>query len=162
MARGKNLKKQRKQKQAQQKSSSYEKDGFVFAFDDEQLQERYITQYKFYNTELGGFKQNLPQPSRISHAMATSLTKGNNKKDLDYILDIYRQKDMTWQAKGGKHKDHIFKEARKEVAGAKQMSQYIKAMYKAIEKLDKATGTEIKGETKVRYHMVYYAMTNGG
>lgn len=162
MARGRNLKKQRKQKQAQQKSSSYEKDGFVFAFDDEQLQERYITQYNFYNEELGGIKQNLPQPSRISYAIAKSLTQGKNKKDLDYILDVYRQKDMTWQAKGGKHKEHIFKEARKEVDGSKQMSQYIKAMNKAIDKLNEVTGKEIKGETKVRYHMVYYAMTNGG
>lgn len=162
MARGKNLKKQRKQNEKQKKSSSYEKDGFVFAFDDEQLQERYITQYKFFNEELGGFKQNLPQPAVISYIMAKSLTQGKNKQELDYILDIYRQKDMTWQTKGGKHKDHIFKEARKEVAGSKQMSQYIKAMNKAIKKLNKATGTEIKDETKVRYHMVYYAMTNGG
>lgn len=162
MARGRNLKKQRKQKQRQQKSSSYEKDGFVFAFDDEQLQERYITQYKFFNKELGGFKQNLPQPSRVSYAMAKSLTQGKNKQELDDILDIYRQKDMTWQTKGGKHKEHIFKEARKEVAGSKQMSQYIKAMNNAIDKLDEATGKKIKGETKVRYHMVYYAMTNGG
>ena len=68
------------------KQSTYERDGFVFLFDDEELQKEYIHEYNHFNNlfvEKGKVK--LPKPKKIAYIDAKSLVSGKNQEKLTEI-----------------------------------------------------------------------------
>ena len=68
-----------KPKVNKQKDSKISKSEFNFQFDDENLQQRYITAWKKYEKVLPNF----PKPKSVGRIDAISLTRGKNKKSLD-------------------------------------------------------------------------------
>lgn len=138
--------------------STYERDGFVFLFDDEQLQKEYIHEYNYFNNlfvEKGKVK--LPQPKKISYIDAKSLVSGKNQEKLTEIENVYKQLDYDWEQKGNMHKRHLFQEAVKENDGSQEMSHFIKSTKKLFEELAKATNVpDIANQKRVKYNVVYY------
>lgn len=143
--------------------STYERDGFVFLFDDEELQKEYIHEYnKFNNLFVEKGKVKLPQPKKISYIDAKSLVSGKNQEKLTDIENIYKQLDYDWEQKGNMHKRHLFQEAVKENDGSQEMSHFIKSTEKLFEELAEATNVpDIENKKRVKYNVVYYVRRVG-
>lgn len=143
--------------------STYERDGFVFLFDDEELQKEYIHEYnKFNNLFVEKGKVKLPQPKKISYIDAKSLVSGKNQEKLTEIENVYKQLDYDWEQKGNMHKRHLFQEAVKENDGSQEMSHFIKSTEKLFEELAEATNVQdIVNKKKVKYNVVYYVRRVG-
>lgn len=143
--------------------STYERDGFVFLFDDEELQKEYIHEYnKFNNLFVEKGKVKLPQPKKISYIDAKSLVSGKNQEKLTEIENVYKQLDYDWEQKGNMHKRHLFQEAVKENDGSQEMSHFIKSTEKLFEELAEATNVQdIANKKRVKYNVVYYVRRVG-
>lgn len=143
--------------------STYERDGFVFLFDDEELQKEYIHEYnKFNNLFVEKGKVKLPQPKKISYIDAKSLVSGKNQEKLTEIENVYKQLDYDWEQKGNMHKRHLFQEAVKENDGSQEMSHFIKSTEKLFEELAEATNVpDIVNKKRVKYNVVYYVRRVG-
>lgn len=143
--------------------STYERDGFVFLFDDEELQKEYIHEYnKFNNLFVEKGKVKLPQPKKISYIDAKSLVSGKNQEKLTEIENVYKQLDYDWEQKGNMHKRHLFQEAVKENDGSQEMSHFIKSTEKLFEELAEATNVpDISNKKRVKYNVVYYVRRVG-
>lgn len=143
--------------------STYERDGFVFLFDDEQLQKEYIHEYnKFNNLFVEKGKVKLPRPKKISYIDAKSLVSGKNQEKLTEIENVYKQLDYDWEEKGNMHKRHLFQEAVKENDGSQEISHFIKSTEKLFEELAEATNVpDIVNKKKVKYNVVYYVRRVG-
>ena len=145
------------------KQSTYERDGFVFLFDDEELQKEYIHEYNYFNNlfvEKGKVK--LPRPKKISYIDAKSLVSGKNQENLTNIENVYKQLDYDWEEKGNMHKRHLFQEAVKENDGSQEISHFIKSTEELFEELAEATNvTDIVNKKKVKYNVVYYVRRVG-
>lgn len=140
------------------KQSTYERDGFVFLFDDEYLQKEYIHEYNYFNNlfvEKGKVK--LPKPNKIAYIDAKSLVSGKNQEKLTNIENVYKQLDYDWEEKGNMHKRHLFQEAVKENDGSQEISHFIKSTEKLFEELAEATKVaDIVNKKQVKYNVVYY------
>lgn len=145
------------------KQSTYERDGFVFLFDDEELQKEYIHEYnKFNNLFVEKGKVKLPRPKKISYIDAKSLVSGKNQENLTNIENVYKQLDYDWEEKGNMHKRHLFQEAVKENDGSQEISHFIKSTEKLFEELAEATNVpDIVNKKKVKYNVVYYVRRVG-
>lgn len=143
--------------------STYERDGFVFLFDDEELQKEYIHEYnKFNNLFVEKGKVKLPRPKKISYIDAKSLVSGKNQENLTNIENVYKQLDYEWEEKGNMHKRHLFQEAVKENDGSQEISHFIKSTEKLFEELAEATNVpDIVNKKKVKYNVVYYVRRVG-
>lgn len=143
--------------------TTYERDGFVFLFDDEELQKEYIHEYnKFNNLFVEKGKVKLPQPKKISYIDAKSLVSGKNQEKLTEIENVYKQLDYDWEQKGNMHKRHLFQEAVKENDGSQEMSHFIKSTEKLFEELAEATNVpDIVNKKRVKYNVVYYVRRVG-
>lgn len=143
--------------------STYERDGFVFLFDDEELQKEYIHEYNHFNdlfVEKGKVK--LPQPKKISYIDAKSLVSGKNQEKLTEIENVYKQLDYDWEQKGNMHKRHLFQEAVKENDGSQEISHFIKSTEKLFDELAEATNVpDIVNKKRVKYNVVYYVRRVG-
>lgn len=145
------------------KQSTYERDGFVFLFDDEDLQKEYIHEYNYFNNlfvEKGKVK--LPKPNKIAYIDAKSLVSGKNQEKLTNIENVYKQLDYDWEEKGNMHKRHLFQEAVKENDGSQEISHFIKSTEKLFEELAEATKVaDIVNKKQVKYNVVYYVRQVG-
>lgn len=143
--------------------STYERDGFVFLFDDEELQKEYIHEYnKFNNLFVEKGKVKLPRPKKISYIDAKSLVSGKNQEKLTEIENVYKQLDYDWEEKGNMHKRHLFQEAVKENDGSQEISHFIKSTEKLFEELAEATKvSDIVNKKQVKYNVVYYVRRVG-
>lgn len=143
--------------------TTYQRDGFVFLFDDEELQKEYIHEYNHFNdlfVEKGKVK--LPQPKKISYIDAKSLVSGKNQEKLTEIENVYKQLDYDWESKGNMHKRHLFQEAVKENDGSQEISHFIKSTEKLFEELAEATNVpDIVNKKRVKYNVVYYVRRVG-
>ncbi len=138
--------------------STYQRDGFVFLFDDEELQKEYIHEYNHFNqTFVEKGRVQLPRPKKITYVDAKSLVSGKNQQLLTEIEDVYKQLDYTWEKKGNMHKRHLFQEMVKENSGSQEISHFINSMQKLFDVLAKETKVnDIKNKDKVNYNIVYY------
>ena len=143
--------------------TTYERDGFVFLFDDEELQKEYIHEYNHFNDLfVSKGKVKLPQPEKISYIDAKSLVSGKNQEKLTSIENVYKQLDYDWEQKGNMHKRHLFQEAVKENDGSQEMSHFIKSTEKLFEELAEATNVpDIANKKRVKYNVVYYVRRVG-
>lgn len=145
------------------KQSTYERDGFVFLFDDEELQKEYIHEYNHFNNlfvEKGKVK--LPKPKKISYIDAKSLVSGKNQEKLTEIENVYKQLDYDWEQKGNMHKRHLFQEAVKDNDGSQEISHFIKSTQELFEELEEATKVDsIVNKKQVKYNVVYYVRQVG-
>lgn len=143
--------------------STYERDGFVFLFDDEALQKEYIHEYNHFNDLfVSKGKVKLPRPKKISYIDAKSLVSGKNQENLTNIENVYKQLDYDWEQKGNMHKRHLFQEAVKENDGSQEMSHFIKSTQKLFEELAEATNVpDIENQKRVKYNVVYYVRRVG-
>lgn len=143
--------------------TTYERDGFVFLFDDEELQKEYIHEYNYFNNLfVSKGKVKLPQPKKISYIDAKSLVSGKNQEKLTEIENVYKQLDYDWEQKGNMHKRHLFQEAVKENDGSQEMSHFIKSTEKLFEELAEATNVpDITNKKRVKYNVVYYVRRVG-
>ena len=145
------------------KQSTYELDGFVFLFDDEDLQKEYIHEYNYFNNlfvEKGKVK--LPKPKKIGYNDAKSLVSGKNQEKLTNIENVYKQLDYDWEEKGNMHKRHLFQEAVKENDGSQEISHFIKSTEQLFEELAEATKVpDIVNKKQVKYNVVYYVRRVG-
>lgn len=143
--------------------STYERDGFVFLFDDKQLQKEYIHEYnKFNNLFVEKGKVKLPKPKKIAYIDAKSLVSGKNQEKLTEIENVYKQLDYDWEQKGNMHKRHLFQEAVKENDGSQEISQFIKSTENLFEELAEATNVpDIVNKKRVKYNVVYYVRRVG-
>lgn len=142
--------------------STYEREGFVFLFDDEELQEEYINEYRHFNNlfvEKG--RVSLPRPKKIAYNDAKSLVSGKNQDKLTEIENIYKQLDYDWEEKGNMHKRHLFQEAVKENSGSQEISHFLESVDDLFEELAKVTGVpSIKDVKEVNYNIVFYVRQN--
>lgn len=143
--------------------TTYERDGFVFLFDDVELQKEYIHEYnKFNNLFVEKGKVKLPKPKKISYIDAKSLVSGKNQEKLTEIENVYKQLDYDWEQKGNMHKRHLFQEAVKENDGSQEMSHFIKSTENLFEELAEATKVaDIVNKKQVKYNVVYYVRQVG-
>lgn len=143
--------------------STYERDGFTFLFDDEELQKEYIHEYNYFNNlfvEKGKVK--LPKPKKIGYNDAKSLVSGKNQEKLTNIENVYKQLDYDWEEKGNMHKRHLFQEAVKENDGSQEISHFIKSTEALFKELEDATKVDsIVNEKRVKYNVVYYVRRVG-
>lgn len=143
--------------------STYERDGFTFLFDDEELQKEYIHEYNYFNNlfvEKGKVK--LPKPKKITYIDAKSLVSGKNQEKLTNIENVYKQLDYDWEEKGNMHKRHLFQESVKENDGSQEISHFIKSTESLFEELAEATKVaDIVNKKQVRYNVVYYVRQVG-
>lgn len=145
------------------KQSTYERDGFVFLFDDEELQKEYIHEYNYFNNlfvEKGKVK--LPKPKKIGYNDAKSLVSGKNQEKLTNIENVYKQLDYDWEEKGNMHKRHLFQESVKENDGSQEISHFIKSTEELFKELEEATKVDsIVNKKQVKYNVVYYVRRVG-
>lgn len=155
MARNQKSKRFKNKYKAKPKYSTYDREGFSFRFDDEQLQQRYITTWKHFNNILGG-NEGLPHPSVISYAHAVGLTRGKTYEEISDLEDIYTDlKDHKYNS-GGKHKYGLFEEERQKVSGSKTIEKFIKQMNNFMQEVNKATQEVPTKEKILRYNIVWY------
>lgn len=138
--------------------TTYQRDGFVFLFDDEALQREYINEYNHFNqTFVSKGKVSLPKPKKVTYIDAKSLVSGKNQKELTHIENIYKQLDYDWEQKGNMHKRHLFQEAVKDNDGSQEMSHFIKSANVLFDELAEATKVnDIENQRKVNYNIVFY------
>ena len=139
------------------KQSTYERDGFVFLFDDEELQKEYIHEYNHFNNlfvEKGKVK--------LPNIDAKSLVSGKNQEKLTEIENVYKQLDYDWEQKGNMHKRHLFQEAVKDNDGSQEISHFIKSTEELFKELEEATKVDsIVNKKQVKYNVVYYVRRVG-
>ena len=138
--------------------STYQRDGFTFLFDDEELQRDYIKRFNQFNNIFKGGNTSLPQPNKITYVDAFSLIRGKNFKELTRLENIYKQNDNNWMKKGGgKVKYYFFDKAIRDAQGSQEISHFTKALDGYIKEIEKATEVDdIEGKSQVKYNIVYY------
>lgn len=154
MAKGKKKKLTKsKPKKTQKNYTTYERDGFVFRFDDEDLQKLYIARFNDFNKIL----KYMPVPNPISYAHAVGLTRGKTYDRLNKAVILYKnQKDIQY-AKGGKHKYDLIDETLTETKGSKTVEQMLEKLDKLMDKVYEATKkVPPKKDHILRYNIVWY------
>lgn len=143
--------------------TTYQRDGFVFLFDDEALQKEYIHEYNHFNqTFVSKGKVSLPKPKKVTYIDAKSLVSGKNQEKLTEIENVYKQLDYDWEQKGNMHKRHLFQEAVKDNDGSQEISHFIKSTQELFEELEEATKVDsIVNKKQVKYNVVYYVRQVG-
>lgn len=145
------------QKQKDLKVSSGE---FNFQFDDERLQQQYISAWKNYEKVLPNF----PKPKSVGNIDAISLTRGKNKDKLDDIKDVFTRnngEDTKGDSEGIHHRNTIINDIKKSIKQT-DINNYIKKVRKDLKEVEESA--EKKGKSfdiytqpnKVRWNYVYY------
>lgn len=149
-----------KPKVNKQKDSKISKGEFNFQFDDENLQQRYITAWKKYEKVLPNF----PKPKSVGRIDAISLTRGKNKKSLDDIKEVFgrnKGEDTKGDSEGIHHRNTTIEEIKESIKQT-DINNYIKNINKQFKDVEKSA--EKKGKdfniytqpNKVRWNYVYY------
>lgn len=145
------------QKQKDLKVSSGE---FNFQFDDEQLQQRYITAWKEYEKVLPNF----PKPKSVGRIDAISLTRGKNQKDLNDIKEVFTRnngEDTKGDSEGIHHRNTTIDDIKKSIKQT-DINNYIKKVKKDLKDVEVSASKKGKDfdiytqANKVRWNYVYY------
>lgn len=142
-----NTKKKAKTK-PQRKSSVHERDGYKFAFDDEDLQKRYIVQFEKFKETF----PDLPEEKVISWANARSLTMGKDGERLQKAQDLYNNTADTNNAQSDKHHKNVLFD--NEIGGT-TINNWLKNLDNLKAEIIKTGGGSFNAKT-VRYNFVYY------
>lgn len=140
--------KKAKAKQSKRKSPIYERDGYKFAFDDEQLQKDYIFQFEHFKKIF----PDLPEQKVVSYVDARSLTRGKDRTRLDDAEDIYISKTNTTNARTDKHHKLVLFD--NEIGGT-TVNNWLKNFDKLKADIIKTGGGSFEAGT-VRFNFVYY------
>lgn len=144
-------------KQSDEKISKSE---FNFQFDDERLQQQYISAWKNYEKVL----PNLPQPKSVGYIDAVSLTRGKNKDKLEDIKNVFTRnngEDTKGDSEGIHHRNTIIEDIKKSIKQT-DINNYIKKVdteFKQVEESAKNKGITFdiyENPSQVRWNYVYY------
>ena len=145
------------QKQKDLKVSSGE---FNFQFDDERLQQQYMSAWKNYEKVLPNF----PKPKSVGYIDAVSLTRGKNKENLDKIKDVFTRnngEDTKGDSEGIHHRNTVIDAIKKSIKQT-DINNYVKKVkneFKKVEKSAKKKGVKFdiyENPNQVRWNYVYY------
>lgn len=140
--------KKAKTNKSKRKTPTYERDGYKFAFDDEQLQKRYISIFE-------GFKKvfpDLPEQKVISWADARGMVFGSTYEKLNDAEDIYDSKTNSTNARTDKHHKLVLFD--NEIGGT-TVNNWVKNFEKLKADIIKTGGGSFDAGT-VRFNFVYY------
>lgn len=149
-----------KPKTNKQKDLKVSQGEFNFQFDDERLQQQYISAWKNYEKVLPNF----PKPKSVGYIDAVSLTRGKNKDKLDDIKDVFTRnngEDVKGDSEGIHHRNTVIKAIKKSIQQT-DINNYIKKVdseFKRVEERAKNKGVvfDIYNQpNKVRWNYVYY------
>ena len=149
-----------KPKVQKQKDSKISKSEFNFQFDDEQLQQRYITAWKEYEKVLPNF----PKPKSVGRIDAISLTRGKNQKDLNDIKEVFTRnngEDTKGDSEGIHHRNTTIDDIKKSIKQT-DINNYIKKVKKDLKDVEVSASKKGKDfdiytqPNKVRWNYVYY------
>lgn len=133
---------------------------FNFQFDDEQLQQRYITAWKEYEKVLPNF----PKPKSVGRIDAISLTRGKNQKDLNDIKEVFGRnngEDTKGDIEGIHHRNTTLDDIKKSIKQT-DINNYIKKVKKDLKDVEVSASKKGKDfniyeqPNKVRWNYVYY------
>ena len=145
------------QKQSDLKISQGE---FNFQFDDERLQQQYMSAWKEYEKVLPNF----PKPKSVGRINAISLTRGKNKKDLDNIKEVFTRnngEDTKGDSEGIHHRNTTLDELKKSITQT-DINNYIKKVKSGLKDVEVSASKKGKDfdiynqPNKVRWNYVYY------
>lgn len=149
-----------KTKVQKQKDLKISQGEFNFQFDDEQLQQRYITAWKEYEKVLPNF----PKPKSVGRIDAISLTRGKNQKDLNDIKEVFTRnngEDTKGDSEGIHHRNTTLDDIKKSIKQT-DINNYIKKVKKDLKDVEVSASKKGKDfniyeqPNKVRWNYVYY------
>lgn len=149
-----------KPKVQKQKDLKISQGEFNFQFDDEQLQQRYITAWKQYEKVLPNF----PKPKSVGRIDAISLTRGKNQKDLNDIKEVFGRnngEDTKGDSEGIHHRNTTLDDIKKSIKQT-DINNYIKKVKKDLKDVEVSASKKGKDfdiyeqPNKVRWNYVYY------
>lgn len=149
-----------KPKLRKQKDLKVSNGEFNFQFDDERLQQQYMSAWKNYEKVLPNF----PKPKSVGYIDAVSLTRGKNKDKLDDIKEVFTRnngEDTKGDSEGIHHRNTIINDIKKSIKQT-DINNYIKKVRKDLKEVEESA--EKKGKhfdiytqpNKVRWNYVYY------
>lgn len=133
---------------------------FNFQFDDERLQQQYISAWKNYEKVLPKF----PKPKSVGLIDAISLTRGKNKDSLEDIKNVFTRnngEDTRGDSEGIHHRNTVIEEIKKSIKQT-DINSYIKKVNKEFRKVEESASKKgkkfdiFKNPTLVRWNYVYY------
>lgn len=133
---------------------------FNFQFDDERLQNQYISAWKNYEKVLPKF----PKPKSVGYIDAVSLTRGKNKDRLDDIKDVFTRnngEDTKGDSEGIHHRNTTLEDIEKSIKQT-DINNYIKKVSKGLKDVEESAAKKGKDfdiynqPNKVRWNYVYY------
>lgn len=149
-----------KPKVNKQKDLKISQGEFNFQFDDEQLQQRYITAWKEYEKVLPNF----PKPKSVGRIDAISMTRGKNQKDLNDIKEVFGRnngEDTKGDSEGIHHRNTTLDDIKKSIKQT-DINNYIKKVKKDLKDVEVSASKKGKDfdiyeqPNKVRWNYVYY------
>ena len=149
-----------KPKVQKQKDLKISQGEFNFQFDDEQLQQRYITAWKNYEKVLPNF----PKPKSVGRIDAISMTRGKNQKDLNDIKEVFTRnkgEDTKGDSEGIHHRNTTLEDIKKSIKQT-DINNYIKKVKKDLKDVEVSASKKSKDfdiytqPNKVRWNYVYY------
>lgn len=149
-----------KPKVNKQKDSKISSGEFNFQFDDERLQQQYISAWKNYEKVLPNF----PKPKSVGYIDAVSLTRGKNRDTLDDIKDVFTRnngEDTKGDSEGIHHRNTTIEDIKKSIKET-DINNYIKKVSKGLKDVELSASKKGKDfdiytqPNKVRWNYVYY------
>jgi len=149
-----------KPKVNKQKDLKISQGEFNFQFDDERLQQQYMSAWKNYEKVLPNF----PKPKSVGYIDAVSLTRGKNKERLDDIKDVFTRnngEDTKGDSEGIHHRNTVIEEIKKSIQQT-DINNYIRKVDNEFKNVEKSAAKKGKyfdiynQPNKVRWNYVYY------
>lgn len=149
-----------KPKTNKQKDLKISQGDFNFQFDDERLQQRYMTAWKEYDKVLPNF----PKPKSVGYIEAISFTRGKNQKKLDDIKEVFGRnngEDTKGDSEGIHHRNTTLEDIKKSITQT-DINNYIKKVSNDLKDVEVSASKKGKDfdiytqPNKVRWNYVYY------
>lgn len=133
---------------------------FNFQFDDERLQQQYMSAWKNYEKVLPNF----PKPKSVGYIDAVSLTRGKNKDSLEDIKNVFTRnngEDTKGDSEGIHHRNTVIEEIKKSIKQT-DINSYIRKVDKEFKKVKESAKKKgvifdiYENPSQVRWNYVYY------
>lgn len=133
---------------------------FNFQFDDERLQQQYMSAWKNYEKVLPNF----PKPKSVGYIDAVSLTRGKNKDSLEDIKNVFTRnngEDTKGDSEGIHHRNTVIEEIKKSIKQT-DINSYIRKVDKEFKKVQESAKKKgvifdiYENPSQVRWNYVYY------
>lgn len=167
MARRRQNKKTNANKNEQKpRQTKYQKEGFLFSFSDEDLQDLYINWYKhFSNTITLSNPEMFPKPRSVSKNMAKTLVNasGKQRRELEQIESIVNSNTTSTDrdSKAGQHISNLYEQVLKLSSGSTSIPKLIKNFNKMFDKIQELTGEDPRQDAQASYNVLYYMIKKG-